>query len=61
MIKVATLADKRAIEAEMPVSERWAARSLYQQAAKLFVVVALQGGEGFVARQHGYLPSIVVC
>ena len=33
MIKVATLADKRAIEAEMPVEDRWSARSLYEQVA----------------------------
>lgn len=31
MIKVATLADKKAIEAEMPWQSRWTARSLYQQ------------------------------
>ncbi len=33
MIRVATLADKRAVEAEMPVEERWQARTLYQQLA----------------------------
>jgi fatty-acyl-CoA synthase len=33
MIKIATLADKLAVEAEMPVDERWQARSLYQQLA----------------------------
>jgi fatty-acyl-CoA synthase len=31
MIQIATLADKSAVEAEMPVGERWSARSLYQQ------------------------------
>jgi fatty-acyl-CoA synthase len=31
MIRIATLADKRAVEAEMPVEERWRARSLYAQ------------------------------
>jgi acyl-CoA synthetase (AMP-forming)/AMP-acid ligase II len=31
MTRIATLADKRAVEAEMPVSERWRARSLYAQ------------------------------
>ncbi len=34
MTRVATLADKRAIEAEMPVGERWQARSLYAQLAE---------------------------
>jgi fatty-acyl-CoA synthase len=33
MIKIATLADKLAVEAEMPVEERWSARSLYEQLA----------------------------
>jgi fatty-acyl-CoA synthase len=33
MIRIATLADKRAVEAEMPVEERWQARSLYEQLA----------------------------
>ena len=31
MIRIATLADKLAVEAEMPVEERWRARSLYEQ------------------------------
>jgi len=31
MPRIATLADKRAVEAEMPVTERWQARSLYRQ------------------------------
>lgn len=31
MNKIATLADTRAVEAEMPVERRWRARSLYQQ------------------------------
>ena len=31
MTRIATLADKRAFEAEMPVTGRWRARSLYQQ------------------------------
>ena len=31
MIRVATLADKRAVEAEMPVEDRWRARTLYEQ------------------------------
>jgi fatty-acyl-CoA synthase len=31
MNEIATLADKRAIEAEMPVEARWQARSLYEQ------------------------------
>jgi fatty-acyl-CoA synthase len=31
MIRIATLADKSAVEAEMPVGERWSARSLYEQ------------------------------
>ncbi len=31
MVKIATLADKLAVEADAPVEERWQARSLYQQ------------------------------
>jgi fatty-acyl-CoA synthase len=31
MTRIATLADKRAVEDEMPVEERWATRSLFQQ------------------------------
>ena len=31
MIRIATLADKEAVEAEMPVTQRWQARSLYEQ------------------------------
>lgn len=31
MIRIATLADKFAVEAEMPVAARWTARSLYEQ------------------------------
>jgi acyl-CoA synthetase (AMP-forming)/AMP-acid ligase II len=31
MIEVATLADKLAIEAEMPIADRWSARTLYEQ------------------------------
>ena len=31
MVRIATLADKHAAEAEMPVEERWAARTLYEQ------------------------------
>ena len=31
MPRIATLADKRAVEAEMPVTDRWQARSLYRQ------------------------------
>ena len=31
MIRIATLADKRAVEAEMPWQERWRARTLYEQ------------------------------
>ena len=34
MTTIASLADKRAAEAEMPVTERWQARSLYQQLAE---------------------------
>jgi acyl-CoA synthetase (AMP-forming)/AMP-acid ligase II len=34
MIKIATLADKGAVEDEMPVEARWRARSLYQQLAE---------------------------
>ena len=34
MIKIATLADKRAVEAEMPWQDRWRARSLYEQLAE---------------------------
>lgn len=34
MTRIATLADKRAVEAEMPVTARWNARSLYQQLAE---------------------------
>lgn len=31
MIQIATLADKQAVEAEMPLAERWDARTLYDQ------------------------------
>ncbi len=31
MTRIATLADKEAVEAEMPVTDRWQARSLYEQ------------------------------
>ena len=31
MVRIATLADKRAVEAEMPVEQRWRARTLYEQ------------------------------
>jgi acyl-CoA synthetase (AMP-forming)/AMP-acid ligase II len=34
MVRIATLADKHAAEAEMPVEERWAARTLYEQLAE---------------------------
>ena len=34
MTRIATLADKRAVEAEMPVTERWRARSLYRAARR---------------------------
>ena len=34
MIKIGSLADKRAVEAEMPVEDRWSARTLYQQLAE---------------------------
>ena len=33
MVRVATLADKRVVEGEMPVGGRWQARSLYEQLA----------------------------
>ena len=34
MTQIATLADTRAVEAEMPLERRWAARSLYEQLAE---------------------------
>ncbi len=34
MIRIATLADKQAVEAEMPWQDRWTARSLYEQLAE---------------------------
>ena len=35
MLKIRTLADKTAVEAEADISERWSARSLYARLARL--------------------------
>ena len=45
MIKIATLADKRAVEAEMPVEERWTARTLYQQLAETAAALPRPAGD----------------
>ena len=51
MIRIATLADKLAVEAEMPVEDRWQARTLYQQLEA--TAGAVSGPAG------GHLPAAV--
>ena len=53
--QIATLADTRAVEAEMPLERRWAARSLYEQLAE---TAARSGAEPSCKNRRS--PSILL-